>query len=84
MDTRIVWAADVLRAQQMPANEIGAVLETDDPREIRRLLELHGERLEELVADQLRRLSRVERLLTEALDAGPAAERPELSPAGTR
>jgi hypothetical protein len=85
MDDTVVWAAQALRGQRMPADEIGAVLETDDPQEIRRRLELHGERLQELLAEQLRTLSLVERLLTEALGAPPAAaERPELSPAGTR
>jgi len=84
MDTNVVWAAQVLRAQRMPAAEIGAVLETDDAEEIRRHLELHGERLQERLVDQLRTLSRVERLLTEALGRDPAAERHALSPAGTR
>lgn len=83
MDDTVVWATEALRAQRMPADEIGAVLETDDAREIRRRLELHGERLRELLAEQLRTLSRIERLLTEALGAAPAAERPELSPVGT-
>jgi len=84
MDDMVVWAAEALRAQRMPADEIAAVLEADDLREIRRRLELHGERLRELLAEQLRTLSRVERLLTEALDGAPEAEHPELSPAGTR
>jgi hypothetical protein len=84
MDDTVVWAAEALRAQRMPADEIGSVLETDDVREIRRRLELHGERLRELLAEQLRTLSRVERLLTEALAEEPDAEVPELSPAGTR
>jgi len=84
MDDMVVWAAEALRAQRMPVDEIGAVLETDDVREIRRRLELHGERLRELLADQLRTLSRVELVLTEAFGAAPAAERPALSPAGSR
>jgi len=83
MDTKVVWAAEALRAQRMPAAEIGAVLEAEDPEEIRRRLELHGERLQERLVDQLRALARVERLLTEALESGPAA-RPALSSAGTR
>jgi hypothetical protein len=84
MDTRVVWAAEVLRAQRMPAAEIGAVLEADDAEEIRRRLELHGERLQEQLVDQLRTLARVEGLLTEALGREAAAERPALSSAGTR
>ena len=83
MDTKVVWAAEALRAQRMPAAEIGAVLEAEDPEEIRRRLELHGERLQERLVDQLRALARVERLLTEALESGPAAP-PALSSAGTR
>ena len=82
MDTRVVWAAEVLRAQRMPAAEIGAVLEADDAEEIRRRLELHGERLQEQLVDQLRTLARVERLLAGALDRGPAAEHDVLSPVG--
>jgi hypothetical protein len=84
MDSRVVWAAEVLRAQRMPAAEIGAVLEANDAEEIRRRLELHGERLQERLVDQLRTLARVERLLTEALGFEAAAERPALSSAGTR
>jgi hypothetical protein len=82
MDTRVVWAAEVLRAQRMPAAEIGAVLEADDAEEIRRRLELHGERLQEQLVDQLRTLARVERLLAGALGRGPAAEHNVLSPVG--
>jgi hypothetical protein len=82
MDTRVVWAAEVLRAQRMPAAEIGAVLEADDAEEIRRRLELHGERLQEQLVDQLRTLARVERMLAGALGRGPAAEHTVLSPVG--
>jgi hypothetical protein len=81
MDGRVVWAAEVLRTQRMPPAEIGAVLEADDGEEIRRRLELHGERLQERLVDELRTLGRVERLLTEALE--PAAEGRALSRAGT-
>ena len=84
MDAKVAWAADVLRAQRMPAAEIGAVLDASDAEEVRRHLELHGERLQELVIEQLRTLSRVERLLTEALGRDRAAERHALSSAGTR
>jgi hypothetical protein len=49
------------------------VLETDDPEQIHRLLELHGERLQERLVEQLRALARVERLLTAAPDDVPAS-----------
>jgi hypothetical protein len=84
MDPRVMWAVELLRAQRMPRNEIGAVLEADDPEEIRRRLELHGERLQERLADQLEELLRAERLLTEALGRVPETEQVVLSPAGTR
>lgn len=84
MDHRVVQAAKILRAQRMPANEIGAVLEAGDAEEIRRRLELHGERLQERLVEQLRTLARVESLLTESLGRRSAAERPALSPVGTR
>lgn len=84
MDSRTVWAAEVLRAQRMPAGEIGAVLEAEDAQEIRRRLELHGERLQEQLVDELRTLARVEWLLTQAMCREDAAQRPALSRAGTR
>ena len=83
MDSTVVWAAEVLRAQRMPAAEIGAVLGADDSEEIRRRLGLHAERLQERLLDQLRTLARVEGLLAEALGDEPAAERPAHSRAGT-
>jgi hypothetical protein len=73
MDPNVTWVAEVLREQRMPAAEIGAVLETDDPERIRRLLELHGEWLQERLVEQLRALARVERLLTAAPDDVPAS-----------
>lgn len=84
MDTRVVWAAEVLRTQRMPAAEIGAVLEAQDAEEIRRRLGLQGERLREHLVEDLRTLARVERLLTDALGHVPAAARTPLIPAGTR
>ena len=78
------WAAGVLRGQSMPPDEIDALLEADDASQIRRRLELHAERLQERLAEQLRTLSRLERALVAELDheAGPAA--PELTSAGAR
>ena len=61
-------AARVLGCQQMPEEEIDAVLATDDPEVVRRYLELHREWLEERLADQLRELDAVEsQLLAERL-----------------
>lgn len=82
------WAADVLRDQRMPRGEIRSVLDADDPELIRRRLELHAERLQERLVDQLRTLSDLERWLVEAIDrqAGPPEGDPvrrSLSPAGT-
>ncbi len=63
------WAAGVLRSQEMPSEEIRAILTTDDPDVVRRYLELHlelhQERLEERLADQRRALAALERLLLE-------------------
>lgn len=59
-------AVDVLRRHEMPPEEIHAVVTTDDPTLVRRHLELHRERLDEWLAEQARRLSAVEFLLTEA------------------
>jgi hypothetical protein len=59
-------AAEILRDQEMPPHEIRAVLSADDPETVRRLLELHVERLEERLTDQRRALAELERLLTES------------------
>ncbi len=60
------WAAiGVLRSQDMPPNEIRAVLTTDNPELVHRYLELHGERLEEWLVDQRRPLAALERVLAE-------------------
>src|SRR5512132_1518597 len=56
----------VLRAldeQGMPWNEIDAVLNAQDPQLVHHYLELHGERLEERLAQQMARLADIERLL---------------------
>jgi DNA-binding transcriptional MerR regulator len=67
-----------LRRQRMPLPEIRAVLSADDPRIVRRHLELHRERLEEWVAEQRSVLASLQRSLTEAL------ERESLAPQGSR
>jgi hypothetical protein len=76
------WAAQVLRAQWMPADEIEAVLEADTAEQVHHVLELHGERLRERLFDDLRALERVERLLT--ADVGAGSERRALSTAASR
>ena len=56
--------ARALRRHEMPTEEILAVLGTEDPGVVHRYMELHRERLEERLAEQLRALAAVERLLT--------------------
>ncbi|HEY6651770.1 MAG TPA: hypothetical protein VI364_05685 [Actinomycetota bacterium] len=52
----------------MPAAELQTILHSDDPVIVRRYLELHRERLEERLAEQVRTLERLER----QLDPAPA------------
>ena len=59
---------EALRNQGMPVEELRAVLHAEDPVIVRRYLELHRERLEERLAEELRILDRLE---TE-LDPEPA------------
>ena len=59
---------ETLREQGMPAAELQAILRSDDPVIVRRYLELHRERLEERLAEQVRALERLER----QLDPAPA------------
>jgi hypothetical protein len=54
----------------MPWAEIDAILATDDPRLVRRFLQLHGERLEERLAEQRSLLLSVEPVLASAPDSG--------------
>lgn len=62
--TACLAIARALRRHDMPREEIVAVLETEDPGVVHRYIELHRERLEERLAEQLRALADVERLLT--------------------
>lgn len=62
----LAWAASTLSRQEMPREEIRAVLAAHDPETVRRYLELHRERLEERLAEQRRTLADLERFLTEA------------------
>ena len=74
---RILWAAYALRAHGMPQGEIHSLLATDDPRLIRRHLDLHRERLEERFADHRDLVNSIEGLLLEAagLEAGIGRDR---------
>lgn len=63
----MVWAAAALRHLGMPRQEIRAVLGAEDPETIHRYLELHRERLDELIAERRRTLDALERSLTEAV-----------------
>jgi hypothetical protein len=63
--TNRLSAAALLSRQGMPPGDVSAVLETRDPRVIRRYLELHRERLMEQAIDQRRAIDQVERLLVE-------------------
>lgn len=79
------WGVQILRAQGMPAEEIEAVLAADDPAQVRRRLELHAERLQERLIEQLRALSRLERLLMAGAEREPAGWAvPTLSSSGRR
>lgn len=73
----IAWAARALRHSKMPPEEIGVVLGADSPELVRRYMELHRERLEERLGDQLRALTGLERFLVQAILA------PRESPADT-
>ena len=59
---------ETLREQGMPAAELQAIKRAQDPMIVRRYLELHRERLEERLAEQVRTLGRLER----QLDPAPA------------
>jgi hypothetical protein len=63
----IALAARTLRRYEMPSEEIGAVLGADNPELVRRYMELHRERLEERLVDQLRALAALERFLVRAM-----------------
>jgi len=63
MTVRATTARRILRRQGMPPREICAVLAADDPLDVRRLLELHSERLEEWLEEQRRLVMTIERSL---------------------
>ena len=85
MSVTVATARRILRGQGMPPQEIRAVLAGDDPLFVRRLLELHRERLEEWVEKQRRLVTVIERSL--AGEPGPVTfeDMPELAaPLGRR
>lgn len=53
-------ARRILRRQGMPSREIRAVLAAEDPVAVRRLLELHSERLAEWLEEQQRLLANID------------------------
>ena len=61
------WATRVLFEHGMPPDEIREVLTTEDPRAVRRHLELHRERLVEELIDRRRTLESLERVLVDGL-----------------
>jgi hypothetical protein len=66
-------ARRILRGQGMPSREIRAVMTADDPLLVRRLLELHRERLEEWLEEQRRLAARIERSLVDERGDGALA-----------
>ena len=70
----------------MPPRQIRAVLGGDDPVVVRRLLELHRERLAEWFEEQQRLVATIERSLAGQLCAGSVGSvgRSGLEHAGTR
>jgi hypothetical protein len=60
-------AEEILREQQMPPEEIRAVVTAEDPVVVRRYLELHRERLDERIQEQRRIVATIERSLTRGM-----------------
>ena len=61
-------ARRILRRQGMPPREIRALLATDDPLLVHRLVELHRERLGEWLEEQRRLVASIERSLVDEAD----------------
>jgi len=73
----LVSAIEVLRDLDMPPDEVDAVVSADQPVIVHRYMELHRERLEERLADQVRTLESVKRILTPATPRPPSVLQPE-------
>jgi hypothetical protein len=81
----LIRAVGTLRRNQMPRGEIRAVLGTDDPKIVRRYLELHRERLEEQLAAHRRELDALACSLIERLEArGRRTERADVPTSAAR
>lgn len=80
----LVSAIKVLRDLDMPPDEVDAIVAAHHPLIVHRVMELHRERLEERLADQLRTLDRLERILTPAFSRLPPVPSKRPSSAGTR
>ena len=65
---RVRW---ILRRQGMPPEEIRTVLRSTDPIEVRRVLELHRERLGEWLEEQRGLVGSIERALRPAATLTP-------------
>ena len=65
----LLSAAHELRRLGMPPTEIHTVLVSDDQDVVRRLMELHRERLQERLADDVATVGRIEASLSEAIRA---------------
>jgi hypothetical protein len=64
----VAWAEEVLREQEMPPDELRAVLTSADPELIKRHLDLHLERLDEWLLARKRSVEAVGRILAEHRD----------------
>ena len=65
----LISAAHELQRLGMPPMEIHTVLVTDDPDVVRRLMELHRERLQERLSDDVARVGHIEASLSEVISA---------------
>jgi hypothetical protein len=61
----LTWAAETLRRQAMPVEEIRQVLAAEDLVTVHRYLELHRERLREQLVEEQHTVFTIERILTE-------------------
>jgi hypothetical protein len=61
----VSWVAETLRRQEMPDEEVGAVLTAGDRITVHRYLELHRERLQERFAEEQRTVWSIERFLSD-------------------
>ena len=79
MTMTAVASRRILRRQGMASREIRAVLASDDPLVVQRLLELHRERLGEWLEEQRRLVVMIERSLAIERGAIPSGVGPSAS-----